>query len=172
MLSAAARAISTLLPSFIEPEESSTSVTLSGLPSSRSSGSLEADAREYQVAVQGMRHDIRVNGEAVVPPGLLVAIVEGVHPLLGAYRVGFDVVSGARPVQGKLKRGAVGVQAERGNVVNGGTHDGGAFVVPEGGRARLRTGGPAVPMTIGTGVEVVRPVAQPAARRGRAPQAP
>ena len=42
MLSAAARAVSTLLPSAMEPEESSTSVTLSGLPSSRSSGAWNA----------------------------------------------------------------------------------------------------------------------------------
>ena len=38
MLSAAARAISTLMPSDMDPEASRTSVTLSGLPSSRSSG--------------------------------------------------------------------------------------------------------------------------------------
>ena len=91
MASAAARAMSTRFPEAMEPEASSTSVTLSGV-SSRTVGRLEGDAGDVAAIAEGVLHHVAGDGEAVVVAGSVVVVGEGVHPLLRAHRVGLHRV--------------------------------------------------------------------------------
>ena len=86
MLSAAARAISTRSPWSIEPEASSTSVTLSGL-SSGSSGAWNASRTSERSLSKGWLIQSLVIAKKRSLDGSIVAVVEGVDPLLRAHRV-------------------------------------------------------------------------------------
>ena len=59
-----------------------------------------------------MTRNVAGDRESPVVRRLLVAVVEGVDPLLRPHRVGLHLVPGARPVERKVVRRAVGVEAE------------------------------------------------------------
>ena len=115
MLSAASRAIATRLPLDMEPDASSTRVTLRGTLSTIS-GAWKARRARCLSPVQRVWQNVGGYGEAVVV-GQSVLVIKGVDPFLGPNRRRVHLVPGTGPVQGQLERGAVGIEAKGRNGV-------------------------------------------------------